>query len=560
MIGLKKLNQNGYALLNVLMVFTLVSILGISLLSITISSQAFVKHSKTYLEDMTKAEKLLDEASAEYEVLLENINNEALNSQTLLTKLSSLESRIEQRSGIEVTGKILKPISATNNLFVQTVDIAAPVGPESSGKQLKRTLKVSTIADIFNYGVVTNGDLTLNGAVDIKGNIFVQQRLYLGSRGKFIQSGSTYYPGTVYPSIQGDMTVKGQDSSGQTYPSKYFYNSSFSNTAAANFRPVANSGSLPSYFVTPPRIRDAIVSTNQINILSRINEKHAAFTARRGQIANGLNDTLLSGSTLHNTSKKFLQNLELTGVLNVAGDVLMEGNFTMGEASRLITSGNVFINGQADLKGTIELTNPNSYVYINGKAAISNLKLQGQMYISDAADIRSDFNTNGTVYVEKNTSIENLNNVSGGTAVILSNGSMLVANNNEYSNTPKIIDAFLYSNETLEMYGVGSNIKIRGGVYGSNITLNATKGETRNTLGARYVWVGPKWYQFAWRYDFDPELYNNIGGLYFEKNQQQPGLPSRLQIEFKEDLILNPPTGIPTVEKLKVETIDTEVK
>ncbi|KEZ51182.1 hypothetical protein [Metabacillus indicus] len=557
---MKKLNQNGYALLNVLMVFTLVTIWGISLLSITISSQAYVKHSKTYLEDMTKAEKRLDEASAEYEVLLEGINNEVLNSQTLLTKLGSLEARIEQRSGIEVIAKTLKQITATNNLFVQTVDITAPVGPEHAGKKLKRTLKVSTIADIFNYGVVTNGDLTLNGAVDIKGNIFVQKRLYLSNRGKFIQSGTTYYPGTVYPSIQGDMTVKGLDASGQPYSSAYFYNSSSSSTTAQNFRPITNTGSLSSYFVSSPRIRDAIVSTNQINILGRINEKHAAYTARKGQIANGLNNSLLSGTTVYNTSKKFLQNLELTGVLNVAGDVLMEGNFTMGEAGRLITSGNVFINGQADLKGTIELTNPNSYVYINGKAAISNLNLDGQMYISDAADIRSDFNTNGTVYVEKNTSIENLNNVSGGTAVILSNGSMLVANNNEYSSTPKIIDAFLYSNETLEMYGVGSNIKIKGGVYGSNIILNATKGETRNSLGGRYVWVGPKWYHYEWRYDLDPELYNNVGGLYFEKNQQKPGLPSRLQIEFKEDLILNPPTGIPTVEKLKVETIDTEVK
>jgi hypothetical protein len=33
------------------------------------------------------------------------------------------------------------------------------------------------------------------------------------------------------------------------------------------------------------------------------------------------------------------------------------------------------------------------------------------------------------------------------------------------------------------MYGIGLNIKIKGGVYGSNVILNATKGDTRNTKG-----------------------------------------------------------------------------
>lgn len=59
---------------------------------------------------------------------------------------------------------------------------------------------------------------------------------------------------------------------------------------------------------------------------------------------------------------------------------------------------------------------------------------------------------------------------------------MLAANNNEFRTEPKVIDAFLYSNQTLEMYGIGFNIKIKGGVYGSNVILNATKGDTRDTL------------------------------------------------------------------------------
>lgn len=59
--------------------------------------------------------------------------------------------------------------------------------------------------------------------------------------------------------------------------------------------------------------------------------------------------------------------------------------------------------------------------------------------------------------------------------MLLSDSNIQLANNNLYNDTPKVINAFFYSNKTLEIYGVGSNIKIVGGIYGNQIILNAVK-------------------------------------------------------------------------------------
>lgn len=557
---MKTTDQNGYALLNVLLIFTLITFLGISLLSITISSQKFVGYSQSYTKEIAEAEMTLEEASLDLEMLVTNINNETLNSSTLLTKLSDTEKFIKDKyTGVSISSNIIKPITSTNNVFVQTLDISVPIGTNSA-KKIKRTFKITTIADIFNYGVVTNGDLTLNGAVDIKGNIFVQKRLYLSNRGKFITNGNTHYPATVYPSINGDMSVKGINNNNQPYPFKYYNDAAVITTAQPNWTPISNTSRISNYFVTSPRVRDVTVSTNQINILGSINEKEQAYNTRKNQISSTYTQQTIQNNLTQTSSAKYLNNLEILGSLNVSGDLIIEGNLTMGNSSSLTVSGNIFINGNSTLKGTITLLNPNSYVYINGKTDISNVNLQGQLFISNSADITSDFNTNGTVYIEDNTTVRDLSNVSGGTAIILSNGNMLVANNSEFSTEPKEIDAFLYSNQTLEMYGVGSNIKIKGGVYGSNVILNATKGDTRETMRV-WRWVWRDWFPvFEWVYIHDPENYNLIGGLYFPKNQNDPALDSRLQVEFKEDLILNPPTGIPTVQSLQVESIDQKIE
>lgn len=78
----------------------------------------------------------------------------------------------------------------------------------------------------------------------------------------------------------------------------------------------------------------------------------------------------------------------------------------------------------------------------------------------------------------------------------------------------------------MEIYGILSNLKINGGVYGNSVILNAVKGKTDDI---------------------------------FNVSQQQKLEPnrSRLSVYYKKEVILNPPEGVPTVEKLTIQYIDT---
>lgn len=137
--------------------------------------------------------------------------------------------------------------------------------------------------------------------------------------------------------------------------------------------------------------------------------------------------------------------------------------------------------------------------------------------------------------MKNDATIQELSN-SEGMLVILANGNIHISNNNQYSDVPKTMNTFFYSNANIEIYGVGSNIKIIGGIYGRRITLNAVKGRTETRLFAGST---------------------KVGTLYFQNNQDQiDPKNSRLSIIYNKEIILNLPTGIPKVSKLKLQEID----
>lgn len=83
-------------------------------------------------------------------------------------------------------------------------------------------------------------------------------------------------------------------------------------------------------------------------------------------------------------------------------------------------------------------------------------------------------------------------------------------------------------------------MKIIGGIYGDPIILNAMKGKSSlNSFSNSSNW----------------------GTHYFQNGQNsiEPS-KSRLSVIYKKELALNPPKGIPTVEKLEMKDIDTVIE
>ncbi|MCM3596409.1 hypothetical protein M4D55_11545 [Metabacillus idriensis] len=538
-------NQNGYALLNVVLIFTIVTIFGISLIGMTLSSQKFTAYSESYTENLAIAEMKMDESMIRLESKLNQFNNEMnLNQISGEVLKSELEANIQSldlpNESIKFDPKNIRTNTSNDNRFSEMVTIKVQIG--ESDRYLTKTVTITSAADIFRFSTVTEGKLTFNGAASIMGDVFADNGIYLSKYAKFIK-GDIYMPLSDYPVIEGNITVKKATSIGM----KFFEGKE------PIWHPVNDIATLQTYLTNKPTMKDRSVQFNQFNISTIVNDKKKEYNKDIRNINHATEDSYLNSSRIINQSTKFNNLLYLDKSLEVKGNLFLENGLIMTSQGRLKVSGNVYIkenrNWRNYLSGTISMNNEENFIYIDGDATITDLTVKSHLYSQGNVDIKQNLNMNGTIFVVGESTIENLSNQSGGTAVILSKGNLTVANNNLYEKNARQIDAFLYSDQDLEIYGVGSNIKINGGIYGKNITLNATNGETYPTTG--YSSYNP---------NLNTSNFNSIGGLYIEKNQHNPNLPSRLQIEFKPELIQNPPVGLPTVDKLQITEIDQKIE
>ena len=78
------------------------------------------------------------------------------------------------------------------------------------------------------------------------------------------------------------------------------------------------------------------------------------------------------------------------------------------------------------------------------------------------------------------------------------------------------IKGYFYSNEVFEMYGVGSNIRIEGGISAQQIVLNAIRGRASNNYFVNSQRVKSK---------------------YYEERENQADKPSRLQVIYNPEII-----------------------
>ncbi|MBY6037053.1 hypothetical protein KUV80_10320 [Fictibacillus nanhaiensis] len=197
------------------------------------------------------------------------------------------------------------------------------------------------------------------------------------------------------------------------------------------------------------------------------------------------------------------------------GDVIIgnpsTNHYNFNNYDKFEIDGPIFVDGDLTIWGAnIKF---NSTIYVTGQTTIRFSRLQGIM----------DPN-----HIEKSL-------------VLFGKESILIANNNVFGDDPNIIRGFFYSEDLMEIYGVGSNVEIQGGVFGRKVVLNATRGKVRYAIG-------------------DGDERGN-GTYIFELNQTQISPDkSRLKIIYNPELIKNPPEGLPTVKDLSVTQVDRKIQ
>ncbi|MEO4053322.1 hypothetical protein [Solibacillus sp. CAU 1738] len=111
----------------------------------------------------------------------------------------------------------------------------------------------------------------------------------------------------------------------------------------------------------------------------------------------------------------------------------------------------------------------------------NSVNLRGQYYVYGNLNIQnSSINSDAIIYVDGDVNITDstLNGLgSNGTLIIFATGKIKIINISKYSDESSKIKGFFYSQDTLNMFGVFSNIQIQGGISANNVILSAVRGK-----------------------------------------------------------------------------------
>lgn len=532
--------EKGYALVTVLLLFLVISVLLMSLLELTVNSHSSVAAQENILRARVNAENGALEAFGKIKEGINQINNQG-NQEigTIKSKITQLLGSIRPDANntalYTYTLSWVEKADGQNGPLIEEVTIQATGMSGGRTEKYTKTILISTIADVFRYAVVTPGDLYLNGAAYLDGDLYVKGNLTSHNQASFVD-GNTYWVDTAYPAINGNLTLEGDlmirgrngSSSRTKVPLKEMNN----------------------YFSIPPKLKNVPLNLQSASPVDQAfadpgNTSMPTYSKQVKKRSYYFNSNQIISESTRYSNNDFIIGSGVT--ITVFGNLIVDESFEMRNGAKLIVNGDLYIGGNAALTGDIELSE-GRHVYIGSNATINNLTFKGTMFVNGNLEINQQLKANSAIYVKENIDVNELNNEGGGTLILLSKGNTLISNNNLYQDEPKEIDAYFYSDSQLTIYGVGSNLKINGGIYGSSITLNATKGRTEEEQfyvddnGKRtYAFFVGNWY----------------GGHYFDPRQLTlPPTKSRLSIYYKKEMILNPPSGIPTVSSVTITEVD----
>jgi len=151
-----------------------------------------------------------------------------------------------------------------------------------------------------------------------------------------------------------------------------------------------------------------------------------------------------------------------------------------------------FENG-AYIEGNLTIGNNDSSDNINN---YDQIQIDGPLFVNGDVTIRgANAQFNAIMYVMGNVTIEHsqINGLgNNGSLIIFAKKGIKISNNSVNLDNPSTIKGFFFSEEALEIYGVGSNIRIEGGVSARRIVLNAIRGSASNKTfpGAQETAIG----------------------------------------------------------------------
>lgn len=563
-------NQSGNTLLITLIILIVFSILGLSLMSLSISglTKNEIRQDNVRSEDLSEKgiDRITQQINSELTQKIEESNG--LTRTNFINILNSTINKYKCTTGSPITDssgktgtyktciKEVKPTYEKGNPAVEN-ELRKLIVFESHGISGNSTKTMTTEIEIgaesapetLKYAVGTNintkdgiqngeGNLYMHGGVSVKGDFKVDGNIITRDRGYAYLNGEQWISSILPESIPTDGVPNSKIVLGKNFYtfnsnlsySSHIANNNFSNSSykkETDIKQLFREGSSPKIIIREPVISPIGITDQRANFYLSNGERFSTgLNSKKIANVNKPNSKVIPTYTERECTRWFIICVEYKNVEKEDATFEMTGNNTFEQLSTI---------------GSLEIENSNSTfkkgLYVGGNLQIGNnnttynpsnyspITLDGPVYVKGNVNIQgANLKSNVLLYVEGDVNIQystingkSLADKKEGSLIIFAKGQIKISNNSVNQDTPSQIKGFFYTEEDLEIFGVGSNIRIEGGISARRIVLNAIRGRASDSSfsGSQRI----------------------TSNSHFEGVAGQRSRQSRLQIIYDQDII-----------------------
>ncbi|MBP2001572.1 hypothetical protein J2Z69_002617 [Paenibacillus shirakamiensis] len=532
--------ESGSALVMVLFVVLMLTILGMAVLSASIGGAQRAETRENDVQSLHLAQKTVDEAAAaigaglagkedispkELEVTLRNVVTQIRQQGKKVTTgfnvngISSAKGEI-----VDITYNNMT-VNANDHSILYHLTITVKATVNGVLRKLKQDVTIDTFPDFLKYAIGSESNLIINGAAQIQGNVYAGQKLLLNDYAYYKYNKQEREKNTVFPTLAHGSLLNVSSIHDIQYQEG-------NRRLGSNYIPLTEN-TWPTMYPTLLHSTDSellqikdkkkFVSINlDESILDKLTEALGTENGR-DQIRNNighLGSYLLQDPT---AATKFLglrlpekptapdfptdDNAKVTQdydkvvkdydkALKEYNEKLAIYNKGLDELNRNLMNMNqsaVFENGMTidgdtlkeGLRYTEEAKRNGRWLVVDGDLTIDNyksqpLQIRGNVLVTGKVIIRGQVAFDSTMFVMGKTTIEDatITGLNQKELVLISKGKILVNRYDAFQNaSPASLRAFFYTEDTAELYGVGSAFLLNGGFFSKgDLTIHAVLG------------------------------------------------------------------------------------
>lgn len=531
-------SEDGSALVLVMFIVLLLTILGMGVLSATVGGAVRTETRENDVQSLHLAQKGLDEATAYIQARLAKMTD--INPDKLENVLSGLDKEglnVSTELGTGSSGTIdyieYKDKNLNGQMRQYYIDVEASALVNGVQRTLQQRITVDSYPDFLKYAFGSERDVIINGAPVLKGNIYAGNKLIVSNRADYTYLGDpSLKKVTMFPQVlpngadaanSGEVFVQSlknieyhvYDESGNGGDAKILADSSDMGQTVKNILGtdlekinIKDQKKFVQINVEESFIDKLVEAASPANEVAAEQLRKKLGDLSKTELAEWLKTgSLIQPKQVTAPPEKPVQNEEESNeeyqarLVQYNNELLAYHRYFMDMNQSYRVEGNLTIDG-SDYYGitfteTAKRGGLPKWLVVDGDLNIFNntsdfISIKANVLVTGNVTIKGNVSFDSTMFVQGGTKVEDavISGLGTGTdrkeLVLISKGPVLVNRIDAFSNLdPADMNAFFYTDDKADLYGVGSIFWLTGGFFSKgNLTVNAVLGNANEPPGA----------------------------------------------------------------------------